>query len=260
MKNIIARLQVLVSEVPEMLARFSPSEMTEQPAPDKWSKREILGHLVDSATHNLHQFLYVQIEDGFELKLYPRDELVRAGNYQNQPSRQIADAFVAMNLQLITVLKSMPEKVLSKVCKIPWRDNRPETIRWVAGDYLRHMEHHLRQIFPGEKIPAPVLPHNYHISIEAAEKALAGFPDSDILFTLMEYKKTYAEIYAPIKIDHQLSHEQDEFYVIISGTGTFFCDGKRRPFQPGDLIFVPIGVEHRFEDFSDDFKTWVIFY
>lgn len=68
------------------------------------------------------------------------------------------------------------------------------------------------------------------------------------------------EIYKPAGIDLQKPHERDEVYFVISGHGTFFSDGKRDPFQAGDFLFVPAGTEHRFENFSDDFVTWVLFY
>jgi len=68
------------------------------------------------------------------------------------------------------------------------------------------------------------------------------------------------EIYRPVKTDTQSPHQQDELYVIISGKGEFLNDGKRSPFNPGDVLFVPAGIEHRFENFTDDFATWVIFY
>lgn len=66
--------------------------------------------------------------------------------------------------------------------------------------------------------------------------------------------------YAPRGSDPQQPHEQDELYIVQSGTGTFFCDGERRPFEPGEALFVAAGAEHRFEDFSDDFAAWVVFY
>lgn len=68
------------------------------------------------------------------------------------------------------------------------------------------------------------------------------------------------EIYAPRGHDPQQPHPQDEIYVVISGHGTFRNGAVRHPFGPGDWLFVPAGVEHRFLDFSEDFKTWVIFY
>lgn len=68
------------------------------------------------------------------------------------------------------------------------------------------------------------------------------------------------EIYKPAGIDPQTPHLQDELYVVISGTGEFLNAGNRLPFQPGDMLFVPAGIEHRFENFSEDFATWVVFY
>lgn len=68
------------------------------------------------------------------------------------------------------------------------------------------------------------------------------------------------EIYRPLKTDLQTPHLQDELYVIISGSGEFLNNGVRSPFGPGDMLFVPAGIEHRFENFTDDFAAWVIFY
>lgn len=68
------------------------------------------------------------------------------------------------------------------------------------------------------------------------------------------------EVYRPRGTDRQQPHDRDEVYIIIAGTGRFFFRGEYTPFAPGDFLFVPAGVEHRFEDFSDDFATWVIFY
>lgn len=68
------------------------------------------------------------------------------------------------------------------------------------------------------------------------------------------------EIYAPRDRDAQTPHTRDEVYVVVAGRGKFFCDGETRDFAPGELLFVPAGVEHRFLDFSDDFVTWVLFY
>lgn len=68
------------------------------------------------------------------------------------------------------------------------------------------------------------------------------------------------ESYKPDKIDKQTPHTRDEIYIVVSGEGVFFCNGVREKFKMGDFLFVPAGVEHRFEDFSADFVTYVIFY
>jgi len=83
---------------------------------------------------------------------------------------------------------------------------------------------------------------------------------SQEFLTLFKYGTLSVEIYQPDKVDKQQPHEQDEIYVVISGSGTFYNDGKRVPFAPSDLLFVKAGKEHWFEDFTKDFSTWVIFY
>jgi mannose-6-phosphate isomerase-like protein (cupin superfamily) len=68
------------------------------------------------------------------------------------------------------------------------------------------------------------------------------------------------EVYKPLNVDLQQPHARDEVYVVISGNGNFYCDGNRSSFVQGDLLFVPAGIDHRFEDFTEDFSTWVIFF
>ena len=67
-------------------------------------------------------------------------------------------------------------------------------------------------------------------------------------------------LYAPHGRDVQEPHEQDEVYIVQSGRGFFVNGDTRRPFEAGEALFVPAGVAHRFEDFSDDFTAWVVFY
>lgn len=68
------------------------------------------------------------------------------------------------------------------------------------------------------------------------------------------------EIYAPRGRDLQSPHARDELYVIVAGQGLFVNGRHRHPFQAGDVLFVPAGTPHRFEQFSEDFTTWVIFF
>ena len=68
------------------------------------------------------------------------------------------------------------------------------------------------------------------------------------------------EIYAPRGTDPQTPHTRDELYVVVNGSGEFVNGPERHSFSPGDVLFVPAGVEHRFEDFTDDLAVWVVFY
>jgi mannose-6-phosphate isomerase-like protein (cupin superfamily) len=68
------------------------------------------------------------------------------------------------------------------------------------------------------------------------------------------------EIYKPAGVDLQQPHSRDELYIVISGSGYFVNGDSRSPFEAGEVLFASAGVVHRFEDFSEDFMTWVIFY
>ena len=67
-------------------------------------------------------------------------------------------------------------------------------------------------------------------------------------------------LYKPDRVDTQSPHKRDELYVIAAGTGTFRMDSETTQVAPGDILFVPKDVVHRFEDFSDDFAAWVVFF
>ena len=90
--------------------------------------------------------------------------------------------------------------------------------------------------------------------------ALARNEDKLPFVELFRHGTLSVEIYQPVGQDLQTPHTRDEVYVVVSGVGEFVNGGQRKPFEPGELLFVPAGVEHRFENFSDDFATWVIFY
>jgi mannose-6-phosphate isomerase-like protein (cupin superfamily) len=85
--------------------------------------------------------------------------------------------------------------------------------------------------------------------------------ENELPFTvLMQHGTMTLEYFAPQEKDTQTPHKQDEIYVIIKGHSTFFRDGERISCKKNDVLFVPAGMEHYFENFSHDFATWVIFY
>ncbi len=96
------------------------------------------------------------------------------------------------------------------------------------------------------------------ISAERAMEALDGLSVPSI--ELFERGDIAIEFFAPRGVDTQSPHDRDEIYIVISGTGTFRRGEERVLFAPGDLLFVPAHVPHRFVTFSEDFRTWVIFF
>ncbi len=97
-----------------------------------------------------------------------------------------------------------------------------------------------------------------HIPIQ---KAIEDLQNSNNLFVnLFAHGSLEIELYKPEKEDLQKPHLKDEVYIIISGSGEFLNNGIITNFKSGDLIFVAASIEHRFLNFTEDFKTWVIFY
>lgn len=90
---------------------------------------------------------------------------------------------------------------------------------------------------------------------------LRSLKDSNKLFTELFRRDTLSvEIYKPDRVDLQNPHDQDELYIIIAGSGDFLYEQEIIPFKTGDFLFVPAGVVHRFQNFTEDFSTWVIFF
>lgn len=102
-----------------------------------------------------------------------------------------------------------------------------------------------------------VLPQRLTVG-HAAERLRAVAPQPFV--ELFQHGSLQIELYQPGRVDDQEPHDQDEVYVVISGSGEFVNGDTRRPFEAGEVLFVPAGVEHRFEYFTEDFATWVIFY
>jgi mannose-6-phosphate isomerase-like protein (cupin superfamily) len=98
----------------------------------------------------------------------------------------------------------------------------------------------------------------HHFPLAAA----AAFPPSpgSLAADIFAHGTLSLEFYAPRGVDTQHAHTRDELYVIASGSGWFVNGDARHRFVAGDALFVAAGIEHRFEDFSDDFGTWVMFY
>lgn len=85
-------------------------------------------------------------------------------------------------------------------------------------------------------------------------------PEGQRALSLLRHGTLEVKFSRPLPPNQQTPHAQDEIYVIVRGRGVLLHEGKREAFEAGDCLFVPAGIEHRFEDFSDDIAVWVIFY
>ena len=113
-----------------------------KPTPNKWSKKEILGHLNDSALNNIQRFVRIQHEDQTNI-FYDQDFWVQACNYQNLSRENIQNLWKLNNLHIVNVWENIDEKLLSRT--IPVKDEEPSLL-FLMEDYIDHLNHHLKQI------------------------------------------------------------------------------------------------------------------
>jgi mannose-6-phosphate isomerase-like protein (cupin superfamily) len=85
-------------------------------------------------------------------------------------------------------------------------------------------------------------------------------PEGKPFIVAYEHGTLAVELYAPRGVDTQQPHTRDEVYVVVRGSGFFINGPDRHRFEAGDLLFVPAGIVHRFEEFTDDLAVWVVFY
>jgi hypothetical protein len=139
---VSALSSVLAHAVPRLSAISEPSA-AQKPAPNKWSKKEILGHLIDSAANNHQRFIRLQLEREISLPGYEQDGWVRVAQYQNRPWAEIIALWAAYNRHLATIIESLDPSALGHVWHSPGGDL---TLEFIATDYVSHLKHHLRQI------------------------------------------------------------------------------------------------------------------
>lgn len=139
-------LRQTVEQAAAKLLLFSNEEVALKPAPGKWSHKEIIGHLVDSAVNNYARFVRAQESDYTELPGYDPNFWVDSRQYQRNDWKTLVHLWKIMNEHIAAILPLIPEKALEHICVIG--PNAPVTLQFVAEDYLVHLQHHLDEIFP----------------------------------------------------------------------------------------------------------------
>lgn len=141
----VERLEQILESVPQQLRAIPENDFTNIPAPGKWSKKQIVGHLIDSATNNHHRFVRAQFEDQ-PMILYPQNEWNRAGYYQDMDAALVITFWETYNRFLLELINKFPADMLARTCSL--EDGSQRDLAWLFEDYVRHLEHHLRQIDP----------------------------------------------------------------------------------------------------------------
>lgn len=119
-------------------------------APGKWSKQEIMGHLVDSAENNIRRFITAQYEDN-PVIVYNQDAWVKISHYQQWEPLDIIQLWYLLNKQICAILRNTPVELYDRVAK----SQEIHSIQWLAQDYIKHLLHHLHVVLELEPISYP---------------------------------------------------------------------------------------------------------
>ncbi len=138
------QLLELMDTVPDQLRKISPENFSKKPAPDKWSPKEIIGHLLDSATNNHHRFVRAQFDDKPQIS-YDQDLWNKHSYYLSMEGEGLISFWEMYNRHLATLIRQIPSSLMERECLMG--DGSTHTIAWLFDDYVRHLEHHLHQIF-----------------------------------------------------------------------------------------------------------------
>ena len=137
------------------LLTLSDARAAARPAPGKWSPKEIVGHLIDSASNNHGRFVRAQLQDDLVFDGYVQAEWVRVERYQERPWADLVRLWQAFNHHLAHVMEAADGDALTRprarhnLDALAWQPvdrGQPATLEYFMRDYLGHLKHHLRQV------------------------------------------------------------------------------------------------------------------
>lgn len=146
MKQIATELKAVVNEYTTRMSELQELEWAAKSNPAKWSKKEVLGHLIDSALNNHRRFVVTQYAQNQNI-VYDQVQWVALQDYQNADTRTLIQLWRLLNLQIARILETMPEPVWDNPCDTGKNGPEIHSLKWIASDYLPHMNHHMEQIF-----------------------------------------------------------------------------------------------------------------
>ena len=144
MRQTSSRLMRVVEETEKRLSAITEQESTTRSGDGKWSRKEVLGHLIDSASNNHQRFVRAQLDGALNFPGYQQDGWNRAQQYQSEPWANLVQLWASYNRHLAHVIAAMPDDAGARICVIG--GGGPVTLEFLVTDYVVHLEHHLEQI------------------------------------------------------------------------------------------------------------------
>jgi hypothetical protein len=146
MYEVAQNIRDIVDKVSPLLRALPMSRVAEKPRPEKWSKKEILGHLVDSACNNQQKFVRTMAQPNLDFVGYEQNHWVEAQHYQRMNWQVLVDFWASYNLHIAHIIEHVEISKLDHTISI--NGSEKFTLRFIMSDYAQHLTHHLKQILP----------------------------------------------------------------------------------------------------------------
>jgi hypothetical protein len=140
--------RILRNIIDAELKRFqniTEEEWSYKGSSEKWSKKEIIGHLCDSAFTNIRRFVVTQYKENENI-VYDQNFWVKAQNYQNVAVSDLIDLWKSLNYQIVHIVENIPDEALQRTCDTTKTEPRVYTLEFIINDYVDHLQHHLKAI------------------------------------------------------------------------------------------------------------------
>ena len=158
--SYVNTLNTIISKGVQGISTLSAAEMNFKASPGKWSKKELLGHLIDSAYNNHQRFIRAEKQGNLIFQGYDQEGWVIKNNYQNRNLEELLKLWEAANLHLAAIINGLSKEFINrpftqhnfhKICMNLLSEGEPTSLSYLIWDYLFHIEHHLAQIIPNYK-------------------------------------------------------------------------------------------------------------
>ena len=150
MRSIASELEAIINHQLSLLRAIPETEMALKQSDAKWSKKEIVGHIIDSAQNNIRRFIVAQYENEPKI-VYDQNKWVTISGYQNYALDELINLWYSLNKHICNILKNMPEEMAMCTCET----GEVHTIEWLAKDYIKHLRHHMHQVLNLEPVEYP---------------------------------------------------------------------------------------------------------